>query len=555
MWNKRYNIQDSQKLAESSVKLANASQQDTATTSDQITAYMNAYGLDMHTGQLNKALDSWAEVANVSAADVAELAGASQKAASSAKAMGVSTDQLNAQIATIESVTRGAPEEIGNGLKTLYARFTDIKMGETVDGDVDLGKVTGTLNKIGVQVMDKMGNMRNVGDIMEDLMGVWQTLDDNAKKSAATTLAGKHQVDRFLALMNNPNMYEQYKGSSENATGTLDTMNEKYVNSIEGKTKQFQATVEGLLSELLNPDAMYPLIDTFKGFLEVVKELVKSLGGGQTILAGVAALFTRIFSKNIAQTVNNMQANAQIANVQKNNLIAQKESLEAIGAKNSPLMPLIQYGLDHADKMTAQGRKDFNETLNSQTKAENDYALAKQKLQDDVFSTAILSGGLLGVKDPILKLDDDTFTPFNIMESFGGFDLHSIANKIDDEQFKELGKALEDYGIQLRKVKEYEDAFFSPNSKEKEKDQALKNLRKSVTDLEKAYKTLDTVTEGEAGNADVSGAKKIVDTLKEERKTGFKKETGDKIEEVALPMMRVGADFKEGRRTKGDALN
>ena len=403
MWNKRYNIQDSQKLAESSVKLANASQQDTATTSDQITAYMNAYGLDMHTGELNKALDSWAEVANVSAADVAELAGASQKAASSAKAMGVSTDQLNAQIATIESVTRGAPEEIGNGLKTLYARFTDIKMGETVDGDVDLGKVTGTLNKIGVQVMDKMGNMRNVGDIMEDLMGVWQTLDDNAKKSAATTLAGKHQVDRFLALMNNPDMYKQYKGSSEDATGTLDTMNEKYVNSIEGKTKQFQATVEGLLSELLNPDAMYPLIDTFKGFLEVVKELVKSLGGGQTILAGVAALFTRIFSKNIAQTVNNMQSNAQIANVQRNNLTAQKESLEAIGAKNSPLMPLIQYGLDHADKMTAQGRKDFNETLNSQTKAENDYALAKQKLQDDVFSTAILSGGLLGVKNPILK--------------------------------------------------------------------------------------------------------------------------------------------------------
>ena len=236
-----YNIQDSQRLAESSVKLANASQQDTATTSDQITAYMNAYDLDMHTGALNKALDSWAEVANVSAADVAELAGASQKAASSAKAMGVSTDQLNAQIATIESVTRGAPEEIGNGLKTLYARFSDIQMGETVEGGVDLGKVTGTLDKIGVQVMDKMGNMRNVGDIMEDLMGVWQTLDDNAKKSAATTLAGKHQVDRFLALMNNSDMYEQYKSSSENATGTLDKMNEEYVNSIEGKTKQFQA--------------------------------------------------------------------------------------------------------------------------------------------------------------------------------------------------------------------------------------------------------------------------------------------------------------------------
>lgn len=167
-----YNLEDSDKLAQYSTMLAKASQQDTTATSDQITALMNAYDLDLDSGELKKALDSWAEVANVSAADVAELAGASQKAASSAKNMGVSTDQLNAQIATIESVTRGAPEEIGNGLKTLYSRFSDLKLGETLEDGVDLGKITGTLNKIGVQVMDKMGNMRDVGDIMEDLMTV-----------------------------------------------------------------------------------------------------------------------------------------------------------------------------------------------------------------------------------------------------------------------------------------------------------------------------------------------------------------------------------------------
>lgn len=93
-----------------STKLANASQQDTATTSDQITAYMNAYGLDNNIDKLNAALDSWANVANISAADVGELAEASQKAASTAATLGVSTDQLNAQIATIESVTREAPK-------------------------------------------------------------------------------------------------------------------------------------------------------------------------------------------------------------------------------------------------------------------------------------------------------------------------------------------------------------------------------------------------------------------------------------------------------------
>lgn len=96
-----------------STKLANVSQQDTSVTSDQITAYMNAYGMDKDISKLSSALDSWAEVANVSAADVKELATASQKAASTANTVGVNMDQLAAQIATIESVTREAPENIG----------------------------------------------------------------------------------------------------------------------------------------------------------------------------------------------------------------------------------------------------------------------------------------------------------------------------------------------------------------------------------------------------------------------------------------------------------
>ena len=111
-------------------------------------------------------------VANVSAADVEELAKASQKAASTAATTGVSLEQLNAQIATIESVTKEAPEQIGNGLKTLYARFSDLKAGATLEDGVDLGKVTSALQGIGVEVLDAEGKMRSVGDMMEDMMEI-----------------------------------------------------------------------------------------------------------------------------------------------------------------------------------------------------------------------------------------------------------------------------------------------------------------------------------------------------------------------------------------------
>ena len=167
-----YNLNQSQELATLSAKVANASQQDTATTSDQITAYMNAYGLENSIGELTQAMDNWALIANISAADVSELAQASQRAASMANTVGVSGEQLAAQIATIESVTREAPEQIGNGLKTLYARFSDISAGGEDEDGVSLGDVTKQLNDIGVQVLDQFGNIRDIGDIMEDLMVV-----------------------------------------------------------------------------------------------------------------------------------------------------------------------------------------------------------------------------------------------------------------------------------------------------------------------------------------------------------------------------------------------
>jgi len=60
------------------------------------------------------------------------------KVASTARAMGVDVDSLNAQIATIVATTRQAPESVGNALKTIYARINDIATGAD-DAEVPLG--------------------------------------------------------------------------------------------------------------------------------------------------------------------------------------------------------------------------------------------------------------------------------------------------------------------------------------------------------------------------------------------------------------------------------
>ena len=347
-----YDLSQSQELATLSAKLANASQQDTATTSDQITAYMNAYGLSSSIEDLSSALDSWALVANVSAADVAELATASQKAASTANSVGVNMDQLNAQIATIESVTRDAPEQIGNGLKTLYARFSDIKLGKTLEDGVDLGQVTGQLNKLGVQVLDQFGNIRDVGDILEDLMVIWDDLDQTTKEASAQTLAGKFQMNRFLALMDNSDMYREYLGASENAEGTLDQMNEEYLDSLEGRTAKIQASLEGIFSSIFDTDVVYPFIDAMQKFLDILQTLIDSLGGGSTIVLGLVSAFTQLFSNQIAQGINDFNINQAVNKQRQENYQNSAAALNNLGVINpNPNDTNSQAILDYAKKI------------------------------------------------------------------------------------------------------------------------------------------------------------------------------------------------------------
>ena len=408
-----FNLDQSSQLAELSTKLANASQQDTATTSDQITAYMNAYGLDKDMNALHGAMDAWAQVANVSAADVAELAQASQKAASTANTVGVSMDQLNGQIAAIESVTREAPEQIGNGLKTLYARFSDLEAGETLEDGVSLGKVTSQLEKYGVQVLDGEGQMRGVGDIMEDLMEVWSSLDQTQKAAVAQTVAGKYQLSRFEALMNRSDLYDEYKGASESADGTLDEMNEEFVDSLEGRMNKLQATFEGIFNSLFETDDIYPFIDALTAALELVDNFVQSIGGGGQVLLAFGNIATKVFSKQLAENITNtIQAYTDNKAVKANSKMA-KQNLESLGLKdvenqyNKPIVDFTTTGMKYSNIMSDSQKTNFNDNLEQTVKLNNQVLESEAKLREAAAATNLLYQDRLETKENMLSIEKD----------------------------------------------------------------------------------------------------------------------------------------------------
>lgn len=78
-------------------------------------------------------------------------------------------------------------ENIGTAMKTIIARFTELK--ENVAGtedsefeDLDYNKVDIALKSIGVSLKDTNGQFRDLDDVFLELSEKWDTLDRNSQR-------------------------------------------------------------------------------------------------------------------------------------------------------------------------------------------------------------------------------------------------------------------------------------------------------------------------------------------------------------------------------------
>ena len=167
-----------------------------------------------------------------------ELSTGMSKVASAANSAGVDIDQLNAMLATVISVTREAPETIGTSFRSIFARMGDLAVDGEDEFGVSLGKVSGTLEQMGVQILDQKGDMRDMGDIVTDLAGKWEGWTRAQRQSAAVAIAGKQQYSRLIALMDNWDQYEQALSVSEGAMGTLQEQQDIYMDRTQAHLQQ-----------------------------------------------------------------------------------------------------------------------------------------------------------------------------------------------------------------------------------------------------------------------------------------------------------------------------
>lgn len=69
-------------------------------------------------------------------------------------------------------------------------RISDIAAG-TEDAEATLGQYTGQMAKMGINVLDSTGKLRDMGSVIEEVGGKWGDMSREQQIALARTMAGR----------------------------------------------------------------------------------------------------------------------------------------------------------------------------------------------------------------------------------------------------------------------------------------------------------------------------------------------------------------------------
>ena len=211
-----------------------------------------------------------------------EIATALSKSSVSARLAGMSMDELIASVSVIGEVTQNSMDSVGVAMKSLFARYGNVKAGvfssmgldddgETTENINDIEKVLG---KLGIRVRSSSLEMRSLSDVLDELNEKWSTHDTVTKNAIATAFGGTRQRENFLVLMENYDRYKELTEESANAAGTADKKYEAYMDSMEAATKRLTNAWEDFTLKLKSSAIMKFGVNFLAGIVENMEKIL-----------------------------------------------------------------------------------------------------------------------------------------------------------------------------------------------------------------------------------------------------------------------------------------
>ena len=286
-------------LSVETLKMARIAGLDAAEATDRMTNALRGFNMELDAQSAQRVDDVYSELAANTASNVDEISTAMTKVASLAHSANMEFETTAAFLAQIIETTRESAETAGTALKTVVARFSEVKKlvdtnqlkGQDEEGQVvDVNKVSAALRTAGIDLNKYFLGEVGLDDIFMELASKWDSLTSVQQRYIATQAAGSRQQSRFIALMQDYSRTQELVGKAYNAEGASARQFEKTQDSLESKLARLKNAWNEFLMGLTNNVMVKSFVDILTNLLNIVNKLTSAFGEGTgSVLKWVAA--------------------------------------------------------------------------------------------------------------------------------------------------------------------------------------------------------------------------------------------------------------------------
>lgn len=244
------------------LQLAEATQADLATTSDQVTDSMSALGLGVD--ELSGYLDVVVATNNNANTTAADLMDAFIGCGGAAKSAGMNYQETATALGILaNNGIKGS--EAGTALNSMLVRMT------TKD------KAITAMKDLGVAVYDSSGNMRDMQQILIDVNKAMDGMSDSERNAYMSAIAGTNYYTQFGYLL------DGVKEGADGAASSWDTLTESLNGSkgaLETMDKTVTSTLQGSIARMQSAisDFKISMVEQFGGpAAEIIDQVASSL--------------------------------------------------------------------------------------------------------------------------------------------------------------------------------------------------------------------------------------------------------------------------------------
>lgn len=294
-----YSDEDAENLATYSTLLKNVGDgiDDVNTSSSYLISTLQGFGLlaDQAEDVVNK-IDAVANTQPVTAKDLGEILTRSSAAMSAAN----NTLEETIALGTAANAVIQDADTVGTTLKSLSMYLRAAKSdaenaGIEVDGMANsVSELRSELKSLtGVDIMLDSKNFKSTYQVMKELSQVWSGLSDVTQANVTEMIGGKRNANAVSAILNNFDVAESAMESAANSANVAWDENEKWLDSIQGRLGQLDASFQVLSQDVLSSGLVKGGVSFLTSIVKLLDKII-NLTGALPAGLGIAAFATQL---------------------------------------------------------------------------------------------------------------------------------------------------------------------------------------------------------------------------------------------------------------------